>query len=92
MSEFSTAFIVAMIGFKRILAFILLAVVGFIYVHYGVKLIDLIPLSAEYYRGLLYALILPGIPLILCIIWIIKILSDPTLTKEEKINRLFGRY
>ncbi|OBW98132.1 hypothetical protein [Gallibacterium genomosp. 1] len=92
MNEFSTFFVLAMIGFKRIFAFILLAVVGFVYVHYGVKLIDLIPLSDEYYRGLLYALILPSIPLILCIIWIIKILRDPTLTKEEKINRLFGRY
>lgn len=62
------------------------------YWYFGSALIDLIPLSNEHYRGLLYALILPGIPLILCVIWIIKILRDPTLTKEEKINRLFGRY
>ncbi|MFZ7265445.1 hypothetical protein ACLSY3_00470 [Avibacterium avium] len=92
MNEFSIGFILAMIGFKRIFAFIMLAVVGFVYIHYGVKLIDLIPLSDEYYRGLLYALILPGIPLILSVIWIIKILRDPTLTKEEKINRLFAQY
>lgn len=92
MSEFSTGFLLAMIGLKRIFVFILLAVVGFVYVHYGVKLLDLIPLSDEYYRGLLYALILPGIPLILCVIWIVNILRDPTLTKEEKTNRLLGRY
>lgn len=92
MEGFGTFFILAMIGFKRIFGFILLCIIFMIYWHFGTKLIDLIPLSDEYYRGLLYALILPGIIVAIGVIGIIKTLRDPTLTKEEKRYRLFGRY
>ncbi|OBX01812.1 hypothetical protein QV06_11370 [Gallibacterium genomosp. 3] len=51
MNEFSTFFVLAMIGFKRIFAFILLLLVGMTYWYFGSALIDLIPLSNEHYRG-----------------------------------------
>ncbi|QLB13232.1 hypothetical protein EV697_10260 [Bisgaardia hudsonensis] len=92
MEEFTTFFVLAMIGLKRIFIFVLLGVIGVTYCYFGSHLIDLIPLNDEYYRGLLYALILPGIPLVFCIIWIVAILRNPVLTKKEKWDRLFGKY